>query len=175
MAALGFALVDIFNRSPRFQFNLSSAFLSFVAFCFSMTVGVVWEFFEYFSDRLLGLDMQKDSLVSTIVSSNLGTPEGSKTVISDISQVIITGTVDGKVTDTIITGGYLDIGLNDTMHDMLVNLVGAVLFSLIGYFYIKGRSKGTIANAFIPHVLTEEEIEENERHEKKKKHFIALK
>ncbi|MGI5935210.1 MAG: hypothetical protein ACOX7I_00140 [Oscillospiraceae bacterium] len=175
MAALGFALVDIFNRNPRFHFNLSPAFMSFVAFCFSITVGVMWEFFEFFADRLLNWDMQKDSLVNTIVSANIGTMGGSRVIINDISQVIITGTVNGEITDTIITGGYLDIGLYDTMSDMLVNLIGAAVFSAIGYFYIKGRSKGTIASAFIPHVLTEEEIEESEKQEKKKKPFIVLK
>ncbi len=176
MAAIGFALVDIFNRNPKFQFNLSPAFLSFVAFCFSMTVGVLWEFFEFFADRLLGFDMQKDTLVNTIISANLSDPGSSKLfVIRDISQVVISGTVNGEITDTVITGGYLDMGLYDTMYDMMVNLIGAVMFSIIGYFYIKGRSKGTMAKAFIPHVFTEDEIEENEKHGKKKKPLINLK
>ena len=64
--------------------------------------------------------------------------------------MVISGTVNGEITDTIITGGYLDMGLYDTMYDMMVNLIGAVMFSIIGYFYIKGRSKGTMAKAFIP-------------------------
>ena len=46
--------------------------------------------------------------------------------------------------------GYLDIGLYDTMADLFVNFVGAVVFSTIGYFYIKQRGKGRLARAFIP-------------------------
>ena len=51
-AAIGFALVDILNRSSKIKFQLSPLFLAIVAFCFSMTVGVVWEFFEYFMDSV---------------------------------------------------------------------------------------------------------------------------
>ena len=50
MAAIGFALVDIFNRSEKFSVKLSPLFLAIVAFCFSMTVGVLWEFFEFGMD-----------------------------------------------------------------------------------------------------------------------------
>ena len=55
-AAVGFALVDMLNRSDRFSFKLSPHYLGIVAFCFSMTVGVMWEFFEYSGDLFLGLD-----------------------------------------------------------------------------------------------------------------------
>ena len=58
MAAIGFALVDILNRSERFSFRLSPAFVAIVAFCFSMTIGVVWEFFEFGMDQIFRLDMQ---------------------------------------------------------------------------------------------------------------------
>lgn len=50
MAAIGFALIDIFNRSERFSLKMSPYFVAFTAFCFSMTVGVVWEFFEFSMD-----------------------------------------------------------------------------------------------------------------------------
>ena len=50
-------------------------------------------------------------------------------------------------------GGYLDIGILDTMKDLAVNFVGAVVFSFIGYFYVKGRGKGRFARGFIPQVL----------------------
>ena len=57
-AAIGFALVDLLNESDRFSFKLSPAYLALAAFCFSMTVGVLWEFFEYTGDRVMGWDMQ---------------------------------------------------------------------------------------------------------------------
>ena len=67
-AAIGFALVDILNRSERFSIELSPLFLALVAFCFSMTIGVLWEFFECTMDQFFLLDMQKDTVVHTISS-----------------------------------------------------------------------------------------------------------
>ena len=49
-------------------------------------------------------------------------------------------------------GGYLDVGIIDTMKDLFVNFIGAVVFSTIGYFYVKGRGKGSFAPRFIPQV-----------------------
>jgi hypothetical protein len=39
------------------------------------------------------------------------------------------------------------------MKDLLVNFVGAVVFSVIGYFYVRSRGKGKIARGFIPKVI----------------------
>ena len=47
-------------------------------------------------------------------------------------------------------GGYLDIGLIDTMQDLIVNFIGAFIFSVIGFFYVKNRGKGKLAGRFIP-------------------------
>ena len=47
-------------------------------------------------------------------------------------------------------GGYLDIGILDTMKDLFVNFIGAVVFSVIGFFYVKSRGKGSFAKRFIP-------------------------
>lgn len=49
-AAIGFSMVDILNRNERFSFALSPTFMAIVAFCFSMTIGVMWEFFEFAMD-----------------------------------------------------------------------------------------------------------------------------
>ena len=46
-------------------------------------------------------------------------------------------------------GGYLDIGLIDTMEDLFVNFIGAAVFSVIGFFYVRSRGKG-VAGRFIP-------------------------
>ena len=53
-------------------------------------------------------------------------------------------------------GGYLDIGLIDTMKDLQVNCIGAIAFSIIGFFYVKHRGKGKLAAALIPVVLDPE-------------------
>ena len=56
----------------------------------------------------------------------------------------------------------MDIGLIDTMKDMLVNCLGAIIFSIFGFFYIRTRGKGKVASSFIPQLKTEEEIEATE-------------
>ena len=143
-AAVGFAMIDILNRNDKFKFQLSPLYVAIVAFCFSMTIGVFWEFFEFGVDLFLGFDMQKDTIINEIRSVTLD-PTKTNTVITvnDIKDVVINEKSLG-------VGGYLDIGLFDTMEDLLVNFIGALLFSIIGFFYIKNRGKGKIAKNFIP-------------------------
>ncbi|MCI9394739.1 MAG: hypothetical protein HFF34_06580 [Oscillospiraceae bacterium] len=150
-AAIGFSLVDLLNRNERFSLSLSPAFMSIVAFCFSMTIGVLWEFFECGMDQLLLLDMQKDAVVHEISSVMLD-PAGrnTPTVIRGITDVIV---VANGEEISLGLGGYLDIGLLDTMKDLFVNFIGAVVFSWIGYFYVKSRGQGRFASRFIPKVL----------------------
>ena len=152
-AATGFALIDILNRNSRIKFQLSPVYVALAAFCFSMTVGVLWEFFEFGMDRVFHLDMQKDTVVQCITSVMLD-PTNSNTpiTIDGIHSVAVNGTDLGF-------DGYLDIGLYDTMEDLFVNFIGAVIFSVIGYFYIKHRGKGKLAQAFIP-TLSEDEDKE---------------
>ena len=76
-AAIGFCLVDMFDRSERFSLSLSPAFLAIVSFCFSMTIGVLWEFFECFMDQFFLLDMQKDMVLSQISSVTLDPTGGN--------------------------------------------------------------------------------------------------
>lgn len=154
-AAIGFSLVDILNRSEHMTFKLSPSYLAMVAFCFSMTIGVLWEFFEWSMDVWFVLDMQKDTVVNTISSVAIDPSTGTKTtIIRDIVDVIV---VQGDGTQTALgLGGYLDIGIMDTMKDMFVNFIGAVVFSVIGFFYIKNRGEGTFAKRFIP-VITEQD------------------
>ncbi len=174
MAAIGFAMIDILNRDPRFHINMSPVFVAFVAFCFSMTIGVLWEFFEFGMDLFTLTDMQKDYLYQTVATVSLN-PTGANVpvVISDIQNTVVQGVVDGKMTQTVIEGGYLDLGIMDTMKDLLVNCLGAVVFSILGLFYIKGRGEGRIVRSFIPQLKTKAEIEETrleyEARKKKKK------
>ena len=151
-AATGFALIDILNRNSRIRFQLSPIYVALTAFCFSMTVGVLWEFFEFGMDRLFLMDMQKDTVVQSITS-----------VMLDPTNSNVPVTIDG-ITSVAVNGqelgfdGYLDIGLYDTMKDLFVNFVGAVVFSTIGYFYIKHRGQGKLAKAFIP-TITEKDTD----------------
>ncbi|MDD6966553.1 MAG: hypothetical protein SO355_11225 [Candidatus Faecousia sp.] len=157
-AAIGFALVDMMNRNDRFSFQLSPLYLAIVSFCFSMTVGVLWEFFEFSGDYFLGMDMQKDTVVNAIHSVNMD-PTLTNTVvhIRDITDTILVHS-DGTQ-EALGLGGYLDIGIIDTMKDLFVNFIGAVVFSVIGYFYVKEKGKGKVAHRFIPRVERSEKQE----------------
>ena len=155
-AAIGFSLVDLLNRHERVSLSLSPVYMAIVAFCFSMTVGVLWEFFECAMDQIFMQDMQKDTIVNAISSVMLD-PTGSQRAqaIRDITDVIVV--TGGGEEISLGLGGYLDIGLLDTMEDLLVNFIGAAVFSFVGYFYVKNRGKGWFARNFIPQVLPDEE------------------
>ena len=151
-AAIGFSLVDMFNRNERFSLDLSPVFMAIVAFCFSMTIGVMWEFFECFMDVTFGFDMQKDFIVDAIRSVSLDPQQANRVhSITGITDVI--AVADGEQIPLGL-GGYLDIGLLDTMKDLWVNFIGAAVFSVIGYFYVRHRGKGFFAKRFIPRVLS---------------------
>lgn len=158
-AAIGFALVDLLNESEHFSFKLSPVYLAIVAFCFSMTVGVLWEFFEFSMDYLFHMDMQKDMIIHSFASVTLDPTNSNIPVLVDnITDVAINGKSLGL-------GGYLDVGLYDTMQDLFVNFVGALTFSVIGYFSAKsGNNK--IAKQFVPVVLPEEPKAESEPEQK---------
>lgn len=143
-AAIGFSLVDLLNRSEKMVFNLSPLFTAIVAFCFSMTIGVLWEFFEFGMDQIIGYDMQKDTVIHTIRSVMLD-PAGRNVpyVLDGIRETAVNGRELGL-------GGYLDIGLIDTMEDLIVNFIGAFLFSVIGFFYVKNRGRGRLVGRFVP-------------------------
>ncbi len=152
-AALGFSLVSILNRDSRIRFQLSPFYLALTAFCFSMTVGVLWEFVEFSIDRLFLMDMQKDTIVHVISSVSLDpTNSNIPIVIRDIDSMSVNGQDMGL-------GGYLDIGLYDTMEDLFVNFIGAVVFSVIGYFDAKHPGRGRLAPKLIPYVREDEETE----------------
>ena len=149
--AIGFSLIDILNNSERFHIKLSPRFVALVAFCFSMTIGVLWEFFGFGADYIFKYDMQKDRIVQTISTVTLET-EGKNIpiIVDNIDKTIIYSIENGQIKETVINGGFLDIGIIDTMKDLLVNFIGAVAFSILGYFYIHNRDRYKFAENFIP-------------------------
>jgi len=146
-AAFGFCLADLLNENRDMKFRLSPPFLAIAAFCFSMTVGVLWEFFEFAMDHLLLLDMQKDTLLAGFQSVALdGTQQNLPVAVRNITETVIR-TADGS---EFVLKGYLDIGLADTMKDLFVNFIGAAVFSAAGFLYVRQRGKSRLAAAFIP-------------------------
>ncbi len=163
MAGIGVSMIDIFNRSERFKFELSPFFVALVAFCFSMTIGILWEFFEFFMDMIVKTDMQKDTILQTISTVSLNpTKENVPIVIHNIENMTLFGN-SISINDTPINaydlnlGGYLDIGLVDTMSDLFVNFIGAILFSVIGFFYCRSQGKRPFAQRFIPRLKQKDE------------------
>lgn len=144
-AAVGFAMVVLLNDDERLTFDLSPVFLALVAFCFSMTIGVLWEFFEFGMDMFFHTDMQRDTVVNAIYSASLDVTRSNKVVaVPGIQEVLVNG-------ESLGLGGYLDIGLIDTMKDLFVNFIGAVVFSFTGFFYAKSKGrKRTAAQGFVP-------------------------
>ncbi len=155
-AALGLSLVDILNKEKRLKFELSPLFMAITAFCFSMTIGVMWEFFEFGMDTICHLDMQKDTVVTAFSSTYLDPTQTNQCVnISSISDVAVNGNSLG-------VEGYLDIGLYDTMYDLLVNFVGAVVFSVLGFFYAKSENAKKVVDGLIPQPWSDEKRAEQE-------------
>ncbi len=151
-AAIGFSLIDILNRKEFFHATMSALFVALVAFCFSMTIGVLWEFFEYGMDTVFLKDMQKDTVLTTISTVNLE-PNGKNVPVTlkNITNTVIESIDEnGNKIQTLIEGGYLDIGIHDTMKDLIVNFIGAITFSIIGLLYIKNKEEYKFAENFIP-------------------------
>ena len=146
--AVGFSLVDLLNKNSK-NINLSPVYLCLGAVCFSMTIGVLWEFFEYGCDKFLNVDMQKDTVIQKISSVALN-PDGENkaVVVDDIGKTIIYDT-NGDVLQ-VIDNGYLDIGLNDTIEDLFVNFIGAIVFSCFAFFDLKHNRSNSFINRFVP-------------------------
>lgn len=100
LGALGFSVIALMNENKKWKLNLSPIFIAFFAFCFAVTLGVVWEIYEFTFDGLLGLNMQKFAL-------------------SDGTNLI------GR------------LALKDTMKDLIVDSLGALFISFIGFVSLK--------------------------------------
>ena len=127
-----FAILGIYLPSLILKKNPESLLLTALfALCFSVAVSAVWEFFEYGMDSFFAMDMQNDAIVHSIHSYMLGDGLGVLGSVEQIQEVSINGQELGM-------GGYLDIGLIDTMNDMLLESLGALVYVLI-YYLTGGR------------------------------------
>ena len=140
MGAIGFSFVNLLNNSKSVHLKLSPIFVVLMSFCFSMTIGVLWEFGEYGVDKIMKTDMQKDTIINEIYSVKFDNTNSNKVINKKLDNVFINNEE---------WEGYLDIGLIDTMHDMFVNLLGALTFSLFGYFYLTNNKFRIVENFLI--------------------------
>lgn len=110
--------IYLFERLSQGKANHVSAVV--FALCFSLAISVVWEFAEYGADLFLGMDMQDDTVVSSITSYLLGPEKGVTGSMDQIRSVTVNGV-------PLPVNGYIDVGLHDTMLDMLLEAAGALV------------------------------------------------
>ncbi len=146
-ASVGFGLIDLLNNHSK-RIQMTPLFVALISFCFSMTVGVVWEFFEFSGDRLFSKDMQKDRIITTVATVELNPSGANKEVVVKGIDRTVMYDKDGNEL-AVIEGGYLDLGLIDTIKDLAVNMAGALVFSAAGFLYIHRRDKYKFAGKFI--------------------------
>lgn len=146
-AGIGLSFIDLLNDNQK-QSHLFPIMLALFSFCFSMTTSVFWEFGEYAIDKIFLTDAQKDVYINEFSSIKLDESKNSQPVkIKNIYKTILYNENNQELTT--IYGGYLDIGLKDTMKDLFANFFGAIIYSISGYFYAKNRNKKNLASKFI--------------------------
>jgi len=145
-ASVGFSLVYLLNENIT-HVKLPPLFVAIVAFSFSMTIGVFWEFFEYEMDNLITVDMQKDEIIDHINTVTLDPKQDNNVIKGDgIKTTVVYDENNKEITEL---NGYLDIGLHDTMKDLIVNFIGALIFSIFGYLYLYNDKKYKLAGKFL--------------------------
>lgn len=107
---------------------VNKIFLIICIFSFAMMIAAMWEITEFSIDRIFNIDMQKDTVVNEI-NSVLLSNDGKSVINRKINTMNIGG---------YIINGYLDIGLYDTIGDMICAVVGSIIFIII--YKIKGAS-----------------------------------
>ncbi len=125
LGLVGFLFVYLLNEKGDKNVNLSPIFVVVFAFCFAITMGVFWEFFEFGADRILGYNMQKFRMPG-------------------------------------------QDGLVDTMEDLIVDTVGAVIACIGGWIYMK-KKKDTLFNDFFDGWFESERIKNEKLKEEKKR------
>lgn len=105
LGIFGFLLVYVLNQDPRIQMSLRPRFVALFAFMFAVSLGTLWEIFEFSMDRLFGARMQKPMLGD-------------------------------------------DSGLTDTMWDLILDAMGALLISLLGWWRMV-RGEGSFIERWI--------------------------
>ena len=116
-AALGSSFAFRLNGKKDTSLALRAVF----GLCFSIALSAVWELFEYGVDCFFAADMQHDTVITAINSHYLSDTAGGLHSIQSIREVTLNGV-------PLEVGGYLDIGLIDTMLDILVETCGALLY-----------------------------------------------
>ena len=113
LGALGFSFVNILNKHEKVHVELSPAFVALFAFGFAITLGVMWEIYEFTFDGLLGLNMQKFALED-------GTQLIGRAAVADTMEDLIVDSI-GAFTMALI--GYISLKYKKGWIDkLLINI-----------------------------------------------------
>ena len=130
-AAVGYALPDfVLKEKPGKMFKCV------FAVSFSVAIGGLWEIYEYLLDVFFQMDMQNDTVITGFSSYMLGEIPGTIGAVENIQTVSINGEPFEK--------GYIDIGLIDTMRDMIQCLMGSILCVITAVFQKPGSRFSSI-------------------------------
>ena len=93
LGAFGFTLVVILNDSKRVALDLSPYFICLFAFCFALSVGAIWEIYEFSLDWILGLNMQKHTYSGKALVGNAALFDTMKDIIIDAAAAFVVSVV----------------------------------------------------------------------------------
>ncbi len=111
---VGFLLFDALDRDEKIYFELNRVGVLIFAFCFAVSLGALWEIFEFSGDMLFGMNMQKSVYVTNAAEL---APHINK------------------------WGRLVDPGLVDTMEDLVVDAVGALVAVIVMHFAFRKRAR----------------------------------
>lgn len=118
--------VFILVREKEKILNFKPIIMILLAILISLSIGVLWEFGEFFYDKWCKSDGQKDTIINTVISLKFdGSRNNKPIIVENIAKTVLYNYNDEVIAT--ISGGYLDIGLNDTMSDLLYDFGGSVL------------------------------------------------
>lgn len=152
LAGVGVFIItaSIKNKAPKWIILL-------FAFCFSTTLGVAWECLEFSFDQIVRTDAQKDMHLTSISTITLQRDGGNKPVRLDQIEKEEIYLQNGEVIT--IDEGHLDVGIMDTMKDLLINTAGAVIFVALAIADKKHR----LTKNFIPTKKLEQPLKQAKR------------
>lgn len=147
----GVGLINVFMKEKNYIFTLKPMLVVLFGICLTLSIGVLWEFFEYSGDHLFGLDMQRDKVVNSFNTVNLDETKTNTPVrVEDIRDVKLVHS-NGEE-ESLGLGGYLDLGVYDTMKDLFFALISSLFNSIFLYIYLKSKGKRMkFVSLFIPY------------------------
>lgn len=145
-ASVGFSIIYIFYKKINIK-QISLIFINIYVLGFSALVGISWEIFEYTMDCIFETDMQKDQYISKLNTVTLDPMFSNNVIKIDEIDYVVIYDIDSHIIKKI--DGYLDIGLHDTMLDLISNFIGSIIFVIFGYYNILKKENKKFIEMFL--------------------------